>query len=592
MTIENTIAEYIKKAVSVLYQSEIGIDSIVIQETRKEFEGQVTAVTFPFTRLSRKTPEQTGTEIGEYLKEHIREVTGFNVIKGFLNLSIADSYWIDQLLENVLSDGYGQFPANGKRVMVEYSSPNTNKPLHLGHVRNNLLGYSVAEILSANGYEVIKVNLVNDRGIHICKSMLAWALFGNGETPESSGLKGDHLVGKYYVIFDQEYKKQITDLMEEGQTEEHAKKNAPIIKQAQEMLLKWEAGDPEVKALWSRMNSWVYAGFEQTYNQLGVDFAKYYYESDTYLLGKDIIDEGLEKGVFFKKEDGSVWIDLTNDGLDQKLVLRADGTSVYITQDLGTAQLKYDDFKVDKSIYVVGNEQDYHFKVLFLILQKLGKSWAMGLYHLSYGMVDLPSGKMKSREGTVVDADELMDDMIRTARDRTEELGKVDGFSEAEKADLYNMIGLGALKFFLLKVEPKKRLLFDPNESIDFQGHTGPFIQYTHARIRSVLAKADYKTRITNMHLTELTILERELIVNLSKYPEVISAAAKEYSPAHIANYVFELAKLFNKFYHEESILKAEDSKVKNFRLDLAAATAAVISKGMTLLGIRVPSRM
>lgn len=592
MTIENTIGEYIKKAVSVLYQSEIGIDSIVIQETRKEFEGQVTAVTFPFTRLSRKTPEQTGTEIGEYLKEHIREVTGFNVIKGFLNLSIADSYWIDQLLENVLSEGYGQFPANGKRVMVEYSSPNTNKPLHLGHVRNNLLGYSVAEILSANGYEVIKVNLVNDRGIHICKSMLAWALFGNGETPESSGLKGDHLVGKYYVIFDQEYKKQITDLMEEGQTEEHAKKNAPIIKQAQEMLLKWEAGDPEVKALWSRMNSWVYTGFEQTYNQLGVDFAKYYYESDTYLLGKDIIDEGLEKGVFFKKEDGSVWIDLTNDGLDQKLVLRADGTSVYITQDLGTAQLKYDDFKVDKSIYVVGNEQDYHFKVLFLILQKLGKSWAMGLYHLSYGMVDLPSGKMKSREGTVVDADELMDDMIRTARDRTEELGKVDGFSEAEKADLYNMIGLGALKFFLLKVEPKKRLLFDPNESIDFQGHTGPFIQYTHARIRSVLAKADYKTRITNIHLTELTILERELIVNLSKYPEVISAAAKEYSPAHIANYVFELAKLFNKFYHEESILKAEDSNVKNFRLDLAAATAAVISKGMTLLGIRVPSRM
>ena len=476
--------------------------------------------------------------------------------------------------------------------MVEYSSPNTNKPLHLGHVRNNLLGYSVAEILSANGYEVIKVNLVNDRGIHICKSMLAWQLFGNNETPESSGLKGDHLVGKYYVIFDQEYKKQIADLMETGETEENAKKNAPLIRQAQKMLLDWEAGDPEVKALWSRMNSWVYAGFQQTYNQLGVDFAKYYYESDTYLLGKDIIDEGLEKGVFFKKEDGSVWIDLTEDGLDQKLVLRADGTSVYITQDLGTAQLKYDDFKVDKSIYVVGNEQDYHFKVLFLILQKLGKSWAKGLYHLSYGMVDLPSGKMKSREGTVVDADELMDDMIRTAQERTEELGKVDGFSEAEKTDLYNMIGLGALKFFLLKVEPKKRLLFDPNESIDFQGHTGPFIQYTHARIRSVLAKADYKTRISSNHSLELTILERELIVNLSKYPDVISAAAKEYSPAHIANYVFELAKLFNKFYHEESILKAEDTSVRNFRLDLAAACAATINKGMALLGIRVPSRM
>lgn len=592
MTIENTISEHIQKAVSVLYQTEIGIDSIVIQETRKEFEGQVTVVTFPFTRLSKKTPEQTGAEIGEYLKEHLQEVTAFNVIKGFLNLSISDSYWIDQLLKSVLNEGFGQFTANGKRVMVEYSSPNTNKPLHLGHVRNNLLGYSVAEILSANGYEVIKVNLVNDRGIHICKSMLAWALFGNGETPESSGLKGDHLVGKYYVIFDQEYKKQIADLMEGGQTEEDAKKNAPMIRQAQKMLLDWEAGDPEVKALWSRMNSWVYAGFEQTYNQLGVDFAKYYYESDTYLLGKDIIDEGLEKGVFFKKEDGSVWIDLTDDGLDQKLVLRADGTSVYITQDLGTAQLKYDDFKVDKSIYVVGNEQDYHFKVLFLILQKLGKSWAMGLYHLSYGMVDLPSGKMKSREGTVVDADELMDDMIRTAQERTEELGKVDGFSEEEKADLYNMIGLGALKFFLLKVEPKKRLLFDPNESIDFQGHTGPFIQYTHARIRSVLAKADYKTRISSNHSLELTKLERELIVNLSKYPDVISVAAKEYSPAHIANYIFELAKLFNKFYHEESILKAEDSNVKNFRLDLAAATATVIKKGMTLLGIRVPSRM
>ena len=592
MTIENSIAEHIQKAVSELYQSEIGIESIVIQETRKEFQGQVTAVTFPFTRLSKKTPEQTGAEIGEYLKEHLREVTAFNVIKGFLNLSISDSYWIDQLLKNVLKEDFGQFPANGKRVMVEYSSPNTNKPLHLGHVRNNLLGYSVAEILSANGYEVIKANLVNDRGIHICKSMLAWQLFGNGETPESSGLKGDHLVGKYYVIFDKEYKKQIADLMEGGQTEEDAKKNAPMIRQAQKMLLDWEAGDPEVKALWSRMNSWVYAGFEQTYNQLGVDFAKYYYESDTYLLGKDIIDEGLEKGVFFKKEDGSVWIDLTDDGLDQKLVLRADGTSVYITQDLGTAQLKYDDFKVDKSIYVVGNEQDYHFKVLFLILQKLGKSWASGLYHLSYGMVDLPSGKMKSREGTVVDADELMDDMIRTAKERTEELGKVDGFSEAEKADLYNMIGLGALKFFLLKVEPKKRLLFDPNESIDFQGHTGPFIQYTHARIRSVLAKADYKKRISKDHSLELTILERELIVNLSKYPGVILAAAKEYSPAHIANYIFELAKLFNKFYHEESILKAEDSNVKNFRLDLAAATAAIINKGMNLLGIRVPARM
>lgn len=592
MTIENTIVQQIQKAVLALYQTDIQVDNIVIQETRKEFEGQVTAVTFPFTRFSKKTPEQTGTEIGEYLKQNVKEVADFNVIKGFLNLSIVDSYWVDELLNRVHSQSFGQFPANGQKVMVEYSSPNTNKPLHLGHVRNNLLGFSVAEILSANGYEVIKANLVNDRGIHICKSMLAWKLFGNGETPESSGLKGDHLVGKYYVIFDKEYKKQIEALIGEGQTEDEAKKNAPVIKEAQEMLLKWESADQEVIDLWKMMNSWVYAGFDVTYKKLGVDFKKYYYESDTYLLGKDTIQEGLDKGVFYKKDDGSVWIDLTDDGLDQKLVLRADGTSVYITQDLGTAQLKYDDFKMDKSIYVVGNEQDYHFKVLFLILQKLGKSWANGLFHLSYGMVDLPSGKMKSREGTVVDADELMDDMIQTAQERTEELGKVEGFTEEEKKDLYNMIGLGALKFFLLKVEPKKRLLFDPNESIDFQGHTGPFIQYTHARICSVLAKADYKNKISDNYSNILTALEKDLIVNLAKYPDVISSAAREYSPAHIANYVFELAKLFNKFYHEESILKAEDPQVRNFRLDLAAATASIINKSMKLLGIKVPSRM
>lgn len=592
MTIENTIVQQIRSAVSILYQTEIASDNIVIQETRKEFEGQVTAVTFPFTRFSKKTPEQTGTEIGEYLKNNVKEVEDFNVIKGFLNLSIADSYWSNELLNTIHSSSFGQFPSNGQKVMVEYSSPNTNKPLHLGHVRNNLLGFSVAEILSANGYEVIKVNLVNDRGIHICKSMLAWQMFGNGETPESSQLKGDHLVGKYYVIFDKEYKKQIEALIDKGHTEDEAKKNAAIIKDAQEMLLKWEAGDQEVIKLWSMMNGWVYSGFEVTYKMLGVDFKKYYYESDTYLLGKDTIQEGLEKGVFFKKDDGSVWIDLTEDGLDQKLILRADGTSVYITQDLGTAQLKYDDFKMDKSIYVVGNEQDYHFKVLFLILQKLGKTWAKGLFHLSYGMVDLPSGKMKSREGTVVDADELMDEMILTARERTEELGKVEGFTEQEKKDLYNMIGLGALKFFLLKVEPKKRLLFDPNESIDFQGHTGPFIQYTHARIRSVMAKAEYQNKISVNYSTILTALEKDLIVNLAKYPDVIAASAKEYSPAHIANYVFELAKLFNKFYHEESILKAEDPDVRNFRLDLSAATASTINKGMKLLGIQVPDRM
>ncbi len=574
MTIEDKIVQNIIEAVQTLYNTEVEAEKIVIQETRKEFEGQITAVTFPFTRFSKKTPEQTGADIGEYLKEHLNDVTDYNVIKGFLNLSISDRYWTNCLLTTILDKNYGQFKLNGEKVMVEYSSPNTNKPL------------------SANGYDVIKANLVNDRGIHICKSMLAWEQFGNNETPESTGLKGDHLVGKYYVAFDKEYKKQISELVAAGQTEDEAKKNAPVIKQAQEMLLKWEAGDPAVKELWTKMNGWVYEGFGETYNKLGVDFKKYYYESDTYLLGKDTIDEGLASGVFFKKEDGSVWIDLTNEGLDQKLVLRADGTSVYITQDLGTAQLKFDDFKMDKSIYVVGNEQDYHFKVLFLILEKLGKTWAKGLFHLSYGMVDLPSGKMKSREGTVVDADDLMDEMIRTARERTEELGKVEGFSEEEKSRLYEMIGMGALKFFLLKVEPKKRLLFDPNESIDFQGHTGPFIQYTHARIRSVMAKAGYAGKLSESYAHALTPLEKDLIVTLSKYTDVIAASAKEYSPAQIANYVFELAKLFNKFYHEESILKAEDTAVRNFRLDLASATAAVINKGMSLLGISVPDRM
>ena len=592
MLIEDQIVQNIIKGVQRIYGTIVEADKIVIQETRKEFEGQITVVTFPFTPFSKKNPEQTGADLGEYLKEQLTDVTGYNVIKGFLNLSVSDNYWTNRLLNDILADSFGQFEANGEKVMVEYSSPNTNKPLHLGHVRNNLLGYSVAQILSANGYEVIKANLVNDRGIHICKSMLAWQQFGNSETPASSGLKGDHLVGKYYVIFDKEYKKQIATLKSTGQTEDEAKKNAPVIKQAQEMLLKWEAGDPAVKELWSNMNGWVYEGFGETYKMLGVDFKKYYYESDTYLLGKDIIDEGLQKGVLFRKEDGSVWIDLTDNGLDQKLVLRADGTSVYITQDLGTAQLKYDDFQMDRSIYVVGNEQDYHFKVLFLILEKLGKTWAKGLFHLSYGMVDLPSGKMKSREGTVVDADELMDEMIRTAKERTEELGKVDGFTEVEKSKLYEMIGLGALKFFLLKVEPKKRLLFDPKESIDFQGHTGPFIQYTHARIRSVLVKAAYHGKLSNSYSHALTVLEKDLIVILSNYPDVIASSAKEYSPAQVANYVFELAKLFNKFYHEESILKAEDPDVRNFRLDLASATAAVISKSMKLLGIEVPDRM
>jgi arginyl-tRNA synthetase len=577
------------QAVQHLYQTTITAKEVNLQQTRKEFEGQVTIVTFPFTKVSRKGPEQTGQEIGEYLKNNVREVAGFNVVKGFLNISIADNYWLAIYNNSIIKEGYGIAEPNGKKVMVEYSSPNTNKPLHLGHVRNNLLGYSVAAILEAAGYEVVKANLVNDRGIHICKSMLAWQLFGNGETPQSSGLKGDHLVGKYYVIFDKEYKKQIEELKALGKTEEEAKKAAPLILQAQHMLQRWEAGDDEVIDLWRTMNTWVYDGFAKTYKKLGVDFDKYYYESNTYLLGKDIIEEGLAKGIFFKKEDGSVWIDLTEDGLDQKLVLRADGTSVYITQDLGTAQLKYDNFGMDESIYVVGNEQDYHFKVLFLILQKLGKSWAKGLYHLSYGMVDLPSGKMKSREGTVVDADDLIAEMEATAKEQTEALGKTEGYTDEDKQQLYYMIGMGALKYFLLKVDPKKRLLFDPNESVDFQGHTGPFIQYTHARIKSVLSRGGAYTTNT---VTTLDGEERDLIISLSQYPETVISAAKDFNPAAIANYVYDLAKAYNKFYHEKSILQAESDDLKSFRLQLSASTAQIIAHGMGLLGIDVPERM
>lgn len=578
-------------ALKALYNAELKETEITLQETRKEFNGEVTLVTFPLTRLSKKSPEQTGTEIGQYLLDSLEEVSAFNVIKGFLNLSLANSYLNKLYFETISREDFGTFPSNGKRVMVEYSSPNTNKPLHLGHVRNNLLGYSVAEILAATGHDVIKSNLVNDRGIHICKSMLAWRKFGKEESPESSGLKGDHLVGKYYVIFDKEYKKEIEALVASGRELEDAKREAPLILEAQQMLQQWEAGDEAVRTLWEMMNTWVYAGFKETYAKLGVDFQKFYYESSTYLLGKDLIEEGLEKGIFFKKDDNSVWIDLTAEGLDEKLVLRADGTSVYITQDLGTAQLKYDDFGMDHSLYVVGNEQDYHFKVLFLILEKLGKSWAKGLYHLSYGMVDLPSGKMKSREGTVVDADDLIMEMVDTAKSRTEELGKVDGFAEDEKQMLYEMIGLGALKYFLLKVEPKKRLLFDPKESIDFQGHTGPFIQYTHARIRSIINKAG-PGELKFVADAELSETERELILALNRYPEALTAAAKEYSPAQIANYVYDLAKLYNKFYHEEPILKLEDETLRNFRLSLSNTTGAVIKKGMSLLGIDVPERM
>jgi len=586
------IIEATLKAIKYLYNTDIPAGDINLQETRKEFEGQVTIVTFPFTKFSKKSPEQTGNEIGVYLQNELKEVAGFNVIKGFLNISLSDGYWLKELYAGILPDDFAVFKPNGKKVMVEYSSPNTNKPLHLGHVRNNLLGFSVAQILSAAGYEVIKTNLVNDRGIHICKSMLAWQRWGGGETPESSGLKGDHLVGKYYVLFDKEYKKQIEELKAAGQTEDEAKKNARLIKEAQEMLLQWEAGDEEVKKLWKTMNSWVYAGFAETYKKLGVSFDKFYYESNTYVLGKDIIEEGLAKGVFFRKPDNSVWIDLTADGLDEKLVLRSDGTSVYMTQDLGTAQLKYDDFHMDKSIYVVGNEQDYHFKVLFLILQKLGKTWAKGLYHLSYGMVDLPSGKMKSREGTVVDADDLMDEMDKTAKKQTDEAGKVEGFAENEKQQLYHIIGMGALKYFLLKVDPKKRLLFDPNESVDFQGHTGPFIQYTHARIRSVLSRVDSLDINKAKEYNQLAPEERDLIVSLTQFPEIVRLAAEGYSPAVVANYVYELAKIYNKFYHEKSILQAEDEAAKQFRLLLSAASGKVINKAMALLGIEVPERM
>ncbi|WP_312789027.1 arginine--tRNA ligase [Sphingobacterium sp.] len=591
-SIQKRLVEVTVQAVKELYNADILENQIALQATRKEFEGQITIVTFPVTRFSKSSPEQTGKEIGAYLQQHIAEISDFNVIKGFLNIVLSDTYWISLLNQTIATKDFGIFPANGKKLMVEYSSPNTNKPLHLGHIRNNLLGYSVAEILKAYGYEVIKANLVNDRGIHICKSMLAWQKFGAGETPESTGLKGDHLVGKYYVVFDKEYKKEIELLKAEGQTEDEAKKNAPLMKEAQAMLQQWEAGNEEVIALWKTMNSWVYAGFEKTYKQLGVDFDKYYYESNTYLLGKDIIQEGLDSGVFFKKEDNSVWIDLTDEGLDQKLVLRGDGTSVYITQDLGTAQLKYDEFQMNESIYVVGNEQDYHFKVLFLILKKLGKTWADGLFHLSYGMVDLPSGKMKSREGTVVDADDLMAEMLKTAQERTEELGKTDGLDEESKAVLYDTIGMGALKYFLLKVDPKKRLLFDPNESVDFQGHTGPFIQYTHARIKSVLSKAEFDFNSAVSIPASISSYERDLIQQLGAFPETIEASAQEFSPAQLANYIYEVAKFYNKFYHEETILKAEDPDVKNFRLHLSASAAKVIAKGMNLLGIRVPERM
>jgi arginyl-tRNA synthetase len=591
MNLSETIISLTQQAIVALFNTEVPESSIALQDTRKEFVGEVTIVTFPFIKFSKKSPEETGAMIGEYLTTNTELVTGYSTVKGFLNLSIASSYWLSCLAEINTTLHFGKGPTKNSKVMVEYSSPNTNKPLHLGHVRNNLLGYSVAELLKYAGYEVIKANLVNDRGIHICKSMLAWEKFGNGETPESTGMKGDHLVGKYYVEFDKAYKKEIEHLIAQGLTEEQAKKEAPMIKEAQEMLLKWEQKDEHVLKLWKMMNDWVYAGFAVTYKSMGVDFDQYYYESNTYNLGKDIIEEGLAKGVFFKKEDGSVWIDLTEDGLDQKLVLRGDGTSVYITQDIGTAQMKYEQYQMDASLYVVGNEQEYHFKVLFLILEKLGKTWAKGLFHLSYGMVDLPSGKMKSREGTVVDADDLIAEMIQSAKEQSEALGKVSEFEEAEKENLYRMIGMGALKYYLLKVDPKKRLLFDPNESIDLQGHTGPFIQYSYARIQSILRKANVSID-AKILVDDLNANEKECIMLMLKYPIIIEESAKAYSPALLSNYLYELAKTFNKFYHDDPILKVEDEQRLQFRLMICQTTSRIIATGMALLGIEVPERM
>ena len=592
MTIQETLSQHIKTAFSKLYKAEI--DTVEFQSTRKEFEGDITVVTFPMLRVVKMNPAQLGEDLGNYLVEHVDEVKAFNVVKGFLNIVIDDVFYLNFFNTIKENSTYGFKPQTNEAIMVEYSSPNTNKPLHLGHIRNNLLGYSVAEILKAAGHKVYKTQIINDRGIHICKSMLAWKLFGNGETPENTGLKGDKLVGNYYVKFDLEFKKEIASLVAQGKTEEAAKKEAPILLEAQNMLLKWEAGDKEVVALWKMMNAWVYEGFDATYKNLGVDFDCYYYESDTYLLGKEFVAEGLKSGVFFKKDDGSVWCDLTADGLDEKIVLRADGTAVYITQDIGTAIQRIKDYPdVEGMVYTVGNEQDYHFKVLFLILKKLGFEWAKNLYHLSYGMVDLPSGKMKSREGTVVDADDLIIEMTNTAKELSQELGKLDDYSDQERHTIYNTIGLGALKYYILKVDPKKRILFDPKESVDFQGNTGPFIQYTYARIQAILRKADFNTNITLSAVeTSLHEKEKELIKQLELFPEVIQNAAQNHSPALIANYTYDLVKGFNSFYQNVSILGADNQNEKVFRVQLSQVVANTIKNAFGLLGIKVPERM
>ena len=594
MTLHHTLTAYIQKAVQELF--DIAIDTFEFQATRKDFEGDITVVVFPLVKMVKGNPVAIGTQIGNYLVDNAAEVAKFNVVGGFLNLVISDAYYVTFF--NAIKDndtfGFVAPNENEKAIMVEYSSPNTNKPLHLGHIRNNLLGYSVAEILKASGKKVYKTQIINDRGIHICKSMLAWKKFGKGQTPESTGLKGDKLVGNFYVAFDKQYKKEISELIAQGNTEEDAKKQAPSLLEAQQMLLDWEQGKPEVIELWQTMNQWVYDGFEQTYKNLGVDFDSYYYESNTYLLGKEVVQFGLEKGIFEKDPDGSVWIDLTADGLDRKIVLRSDGTAVYMTQDIGTAIQRVKDFSdVGGMVYTVGNEQDYHFKVLFLILKKLGFEWADRLYHLSYGMVELPSGKMKSREGTVVDADDLMAEMTKTAQQISEELGKLEGYSPEEKAVLFQTIGLGALKYYMLKVDPKKQMMFNPEESVDFAGNTGPFIQYTYARIQSILRKADFDfDKSVPSHEVDLHEKEKELIKQVQLFPEVIQNAAAHHSPALVANYTYELVKEFNSFYQQVSILGEENQDKKVFRVQLSKAVGSTIKNAFQLLGIDVPERM
>jgi len=592
MSIVSRIKPLVVQVLGDLYKQAFTEADLTINSTKPEFEGDYTLVLFSFVKQLKKSPEQLGNEIGEALLKNNPDLfSGYNVIKGFLNLTITDAYWTEILQSNYNNARFGFKSPNGEKVMVEYSSPNTNKPLHLGHLRNNFLGWSVAQILKESGYEVIKSCIVNDRGIHICKSMIAWQLFANGATPQSTNTKGDHFVGEYYVKFNDVYKKQVEELVAGGMKKEEAEKEAPIMKGTQQMLLDWEAGKPDVIELWKKMNGWVYEGFDITYKRVGSDFHKMYYESDTYLLGKKDVEEGLKQGVFFKKDDGSVWIDLTADGLDEKLVLRKDGTSVYITQDLGLAQQKYEEFRYDQSIYVIADEQNYHMKVLKLILQKLGRPYANSIYHLSYGMVELPTGRMKSREGTVVDADDMVEEMVNVARHKTEELGKVKDFTEAELKELYDTIALGALKFFLLRVDPKKKMIFNPEESIDFHGFTGPFVQYTHARIKSILRK-EKAAGSHSSATTGLLKLEKELIVALEQYPVIIEQAVAEHNPSVLAIYAFNLAKSFNTFYTEHSVMNAESEEKKQLRLQLSAMTANVIASAMSLLGIKVPERM